>query len=31
MSREHLDANPQEGALFELDVGVKGAASNQFG
>ena len=31
MSPEHLAANPQEGALFALDVGVAGRPAHRFG
>ena len=31
MSAEHLAANPQEGALFALDVGARGRKENRFG
>lgn len=31
MSAEHLAANPQEGALFALDVGVLGLPGHRFG
>ena len=31
MSPEHLAANPQEGGVFALDVGVAGKAAHRFG
>jgi sugar lactone lactonase YvrE len=31
MDSQHLTANPQEGALFALDVGARGTAANLFG
>jgi sugar lactone lactonase YvrE len=31
MSAGHLQANPKEGALFAVDVGVKGHAAHRFG
>lgn len=31
MSEEHLAANPQEGCLFAVDVGVRGILPNMFG
>jgi sugar lactone lactonase YvrE len=31
MSAEHLAANPQEGGLFAVDVGVRGILPNMFG
>lgn len=31
MDADHLAANPQEGGLFALDVGVKGLPSHRFG
>ena len=31
MAKDHLDANPQEGSLVQVDVGVKGTQENVFG
>ncbi|CAN7656779.1 SMP-30/gluconolactonase/LRE family protein [Mesorhizobium sp. LjRoot246] len=31
MSREHLQANPQEGGLFAVRTGVRGTPTNRFG
>jgi sugar lactone lactonase YvrE len=31
MSKDHLAANPQEGALFALDVNARGCKEHRFG
>jgi hypothetical protein len=30
MTAEHIDAHPEEGALFALEVGARGRAEHRF-